>query len=372
VYIRHGGGVPARRVCQPHFCRLRRFSCCCVRVCVSMSVLRPVSPLARVTTAIASCVLATGMTLVSSKSTITGYGEALSLAAEFGLTQNQTSDDSRQLSSALSAGGVFSQASLVTGNNFYFANYEIKGDRQPILASYEDITGSLPKPQLLDQPSISYPRVNRNAKGDRVVPVSTESTYARLNPGFGAVDGPGQFYFGGPETVYGEIPQQFALPQGWANGRLAERPEDPVNPIPQNASFRERDHACLAQAVYFEARGEPAEGQLAVAQVVMNRVASQYYPNNVCDVVYQNQNRRNRCQFSFACDGRPERINDQEAWGVATTIATKVLTGEVMSEAVGVQATHYHASYVRPNWIRDMVKIRQIGAHIFYRVRAWS
>ncbi len=313
------------------------------------------------------------MTFVSSKPTITGYAEALSLAAEFGIAQNQTSDDSRQLSSALSANGVYSQASLVTGNNFYFANYEIKGDRQPILASYgDDITGSLPKPQLLDQPAISYPRVNRSAKEDRLVPISTESTYARLNPGFGAMDGLGQFYFGDPETIYGEIPQQFALPQGWANGRLAERPEAPVEPARQNANFRERDHACLAQAIYFEARGEPADGQLAVAQVVMNRVASQYYPNNVCDVVYQNQNRRNRCQFSFACDGQPERINDQESWSVATTIAREVLTGETMSEAVGIQATHYHANYVRPNWIRDMVKIRQIGAHIFYRVRAWT
>jgi cell wall hydrolase len=337
-----------------------------------MSVLRPVSPLGRVSTAVSSLVLAAGMTFISATSTITEYAEALSLAAELGLAQNRTSDNSRQLSSALSGNGALSQASLVTGNNFYFANYEIKGDRQPILASYEDITGSLPKPQLLDQPSISYPRVNRTAKEDRLVPISTESTYARLNPGFGAMDGLGQFYFGDPETIFGEIPQQFALPQGWANGRLAERPEDLVNSPRQNASFRERDHACLAQAVYFEARGEPAEGQLAVAQVVMNRVASEYYPNNVCDVVYQNQNRRNRCQFSFACDGRPERIEDQESWGVATTIARQVLTGEVMSEAVGIQATHYHASYVRPNWIRDMVKIRQIGAHIFYRVRAWT
>ncbi len=312
------------------------------------------------------------MTTVSSSSTITGYAEALSLAAEFGLAQNQTSQDSRQLSSALSANGALSQASLVTGNNFYFANYEVKGDRQPILASYGDITGSLPKPELLDQPAISYPRVNRGTKESRRVPIATESTYARLNPGFGAMDGLGQFFFGDPETVYGEIPQQFALPQGWANGRLAERPEVPVNPSRQNASYRERDHACLAQAVYFESRGEPAEGQLAVAQVVMNRVASAYYPNNVCDVVYQNQNRRNRCQFSFACDGRPERINDQESWGRATTIARQVLTGETMSEAVGTRATHYHANTVRPNWIRDMVKIRQIGAHIFYRVRAWS
>ena len=338
-----------------------------------MSVLRPVLPNIRVSKIIASCVLASGMTFISTNSTTTSYAEAISLTAEFGLSQAQNSENSRHLSSALSVSGVFSQASLVTGNNFHFANYEVKGDRQPILASLGDITGSLPKPELLDQPSISYPRVNRGAKAARLVPISTQSTYARLNSSFGAMQGLGQFYFGDPETAYGEVPQQFALPQGWSNGRLADRPEAPItNESRQNASYRQRDHACLAQAVYFEARGEPANGQMAVAQVVLNRVASQYYPNNVCDVVYQNQHRRNRCQFSFACDGRPERIRDQGSWGRATTIATQILSGESMSEEVGTRATHYHANYVSPRWIRDMIQIRRIGVHIFYRVRAWS
>ncbi len=338
-----------------------------------MSVLRSSLPLTRATNFLMSFVLATGINVISSSSTATNYTEAVSIAAEFGLVRAGESNNRRQLSSALAGNGVFSQASLATGNNFHFANYEVKGDRQPILASYEDITGSLPRPQVLDQQAISYPRVNRSAKAGRVNQNSGRSTYARLNGGFGAMHGLGQFYFGEPETAYGEVVPQFALPQGLADGSLDERPENPVNgATAENANYRQRDFACLAQAIYFEARGEPANGQLAVAQVVMNRVASQYYPNSVCDVVYQNQHRRNRCQFSFACDGRPERINDRHSWDRAAAISRGVLSGETMSEAVGTRATHYHANYVRPRWIRDMIKIRQIGVHIFYRVRAWS
>jgi Cell Wall Hydrolase len=127
-----------------------------------------------------------------------------------------------------------------------------------------------------------------------------------------------------------------------------------------------REHRCLATAIYFEARGEPATGQRAVAQVVLNRVSDRHYPSTVCDVVFQNQERRNRCQFSFACDGRPEGIDDVRAWRRALLIAGEALSGRYFDEAVGA-ATHYHATSVEPYWSHELLQIAQIGAHVFYR-----
>ncbi len=129
-----------------------------------------------------------------------------------------------------------------------------------------------------------------------------------------------------------------------------------------------RSEQCLAEAVYFEARGEPVKGQYAVAQVVMNRVRSGYYPSDVCGVVYQNRDRRFACQFSFACDNVPDRVNNMHAWRIAVGVAKDVAENGAWLPEVG-DATHYHATYVRPYWLRDMVKEDKIGRHIFYRVR---
>ena len=129
-----------------------------------------------------------------------------------------------------------------------------------------------------------------------------------------------------------------------------------------------RAEQCLAEAIYFEARGEPREGQYAVAQVVMNRTRSGHYPADVCGVVYQNQHRRDACQFSFACDRIPDRVGNRFAWNVATAIARDVTRGGAWLPEVG-DSTHYHATYVRPYWLRDMIKEDRIGRHVFYRVR---
>src|SRR5436305_42680 len=86
-------------------------------------------------------------------------------------------------------------------------------------------------------------------------------------------------------------------------------------------SKRLKAEKCLANAVYFEARSEPVRGQIAVAQVVMNRAFSGYYPNDVCGVVYQNAHRHLACQFTFACDGIPDIVNDEESWERAKRIA---------------------------------------------------
>jgi hypothetical protein len=128
---------------------------------------------------------------------------------------------------------------------------------------------------------------------------------------------------------------------------------------------------CLAEAIYFEARSEPEKGQYAVAQVVMNRTRTGYYPATVCGVVYENKSRRNACQFSFACDGKADRVRDLKSWATAERIADDVLMNGAYLPDVGT-STHYHATYVRPRWIRDMTDRHRLGTHVFYRVRAWS
>ncbi|MFE1601139.1 cell wall hydrolase [Methylobacterium sp. ID0610] len=134
---------------------------------------------------------------------------------------------------------------------------------------------------------------------------------------------------------------------------------------PDNA---EKEQRCLAEAVYFEARGEPEQGQAAVAQVVLNRAKSGLYPANICGVVYQNRHRYLGCQFSFACEGRSLRVNDEAAWTIATRVAKAVVEGRTYLADVG-GATHYHADYVRPRWSRRLRKMDVIGRHIFYQLK---
>lgn len=140
-----------------------------------------------------------------------------------------------------------------------------------------------------------------------------------------------------------------------------------ATPLPAEA-FSSKEQKCLAEAVYFEARGESVKGQAAVAQVVLNRVRNPAYPNTICGVVYQNTNWINHCQFSFACDGRKHKVTEMSHWKVAQQIARAVSAGQIWFPEVG-SATHYHATYVRPNWAHTMIKVDKIGLHIFYRTR---
>jgi spore germination cell wall hydrolase CwlJ-like protein len=103
----------------------------------------------------------------------------------------------------------------------------------------------------------------------------------------------------------------------------------------------------------------------------MNRTRTGYYPATVCGVVYENKSRRNSCQFSFACDGKPDRVRDPKSWTTAQRIADDVLTNGAYLPDIGT-STHYHATYVRPRWIRDMTDRHRLGTHVFYRVRNWS
>ncbi|MEF2070505.1 cell wall hydrolase [Consotaella aegiceratis] len=138
-----------------------------------------------------------------------------------------------------------------------------------------------------------------------------------------------------------------------------------ATPLPASA-FSEREQTCLANGIYYEARGESELGQAAVGQVILNRVRNPSFPNTICGVVYQNKDWRNRCQFSFACDGRRDRVSDRDAWEIAKRVADQVSKGQIWINEVG-SATHYHATYVKPRWARAMERVDRIGQHIFYR-----
>lgn len=129
-----------------------------------------------------------------------------------------------------------------------------------------------------------------------------------------------------------------------------------------------REHKCLAEAVYFEARSEPEAGQAAVAQVVLNRVKSGLYPTSVCGVVYQNRHRFKACQFTFACEGKSLAITEPEPWQIAQRVARDVMEGQSYNANIGA-STHYHANYVAPYWSRRLKRTDRIGRHIFYRLR---
>ncbi|WP_340646778.1 cell wall hydrolase [Phenylobacterium sp.] len=122
---------------------------------------------------------------------------------------------------------------------------------------------------------------------------------------------------------------------------------------------------CLTAAIYYEAAWESADGQRAVAQVVLNRMRHPAFPKTVCGVVFQGSNRTTGCQFSFTCDGAMNRQPQEATWLRARSIASAALNGYVMKK-VGT-ATHYHANYVAAYWSPSLVKVGTIGAHIFYR-----
>ena len=120
---------------------------------------------------------------------------------------------------------------------------------------------------------------------------------------------------------------------------------------------------CLAKALYFEARGEPVEGQVAVAEVVLNRVDSPRFPETICEVVHEARTRS--CQFSFMCDGKAETIRDDEAWATAARISRAMIDGAPRRLTGG--ATFFHAGFVRPFWAGKFALTAEIGGHLFYR-----
>ena len=141
-------------------------------------------------------------------------------------------------------------------------------------------------------------------------------------------------------------------------------------------SIDEEQALCLAMNVYHEAKGETLAGKSAVAHVTMNRVAHKKYPNNVCDVIFDAQTRvnwkgnivpiRDRCQFSWYCDGKADKPIPGDAWVNAQTVAWNIME-DGMYRGLTEGATHYHADYVEPRWAKSLQLVGRIGAHIFYR-----
>ena len=126
-----------------------------------------------------------------------------------------------------------------------------------------------------------------------------------------------------------------------------------------------RDLACLTDAVYYEARGENPAGQAAVAQVVLNRVRHPAFPKSVCGVVFQRAGGGDGCQFSFVCDGSMRHAREPGAWRRAEEIAARALDGSVMA-SIG-NATHFHVVGLDPGWGPRLLRVAQVGLHVFYR-----
>jgi spore germination cell wall hydrolase CwlJ-like protein len=151
---------------------------------------------------------------------------------------------------------------------------------------------------------------------------------------------------------------------------LSYAPNPPAKPFvlgKDDGVAYERAVNCLTAAVYYEAASESGEGQEAVAQVVLNRMRHPAYPKTVCGVVFEGAELATGCQFSFTCDGSLARNPSLDGWRRARETAIAALAGSV-ARGVG-QATHYHALYVAPYWSPNLLKVRSIGLHIFYR---WS
>lgn len=157
--------------------------------------------------------------------------------------------------------------------------------------------------------------------------------------------------FVAPDVAAGEI-GDVTFSQQWLAGLAAPQIDD-------------EGLKCLSEALYFEARGESVKGQFAVAEVILNRVASQAYPDDVCGVIHQGTGRKYQCQFTYTCDGIPERIHEPDAFEQVSKVAYVSLKGVAASLTDG--ATHYHTKHVSPSWSRKFPRTATIGVHHFYR-----
>lgn len=155
-------------------------------------------------------------------------------------------------------------------------------------------------------------------------------------------------------------PAVWQIERSWEIGRERKRK------LLAQRRARLAEQSCLSRAIYFEARSESELGQLAVAKVILNRVKDRNYPNTICGVVYQGAERKNACQFSFACDGQSDNPKIGAAWNQSKRVASRALGGASDVQVIST-ATHYHADYVQPKWSTTMRRLIKIGRHIFYR-----
>ena len=154
-----------------------------------------------------------------------------------------------------------------------------------------------------------------------------------------------------------ELPDRFE--------KLAGGRDDSFGPAPVLRPHYFDELQCLAEAIYFEARGEKRVGQQAVAEVIIKRVKSDKFPDKICEVVMQGGSNRHRCQFSYNCDGLPESISEKDTYAEVRMLAFQVLQGEIKPVAGG--ATYFHTTSANPRWARKFEKTVEIGSHVFYQ-----
>ncbi|WP_027036001.1 cell wall hydrolase [Mesorhizobium ciceri] len=256
------------------------------------------------------------------------------------------------------AGSIFERTSSLlrpsmdSGLKMAFAKPQIKGKEIQIAAAFHAREDKKPDPGM---PAMLAALVNNDH------PDVLATAYAQSEPDY-AKASPFEALLQDEQPNEGRfIPPMAKGDHSWIQ-----------NPLPASV-FSKKEQACLANGIYFEARSESVRGQAAVAQVILNRVRNPTYPNSICGVVYQNDSWFNRCQFSFACDGRKKRVDSPAAYKTAQEIAMAVTAGKIFIPEVG-SSTHYYAQYVHPGWARTMQKMTKIGLHIFYRTYGggWS
>lgn len=151
---------------------------------------------------------------------------------------------------------------------------------------------------------------------------------------------------------------------------LSAYAEDAYVPTMKKVKLADSEKTCLAQAIYHEARGESREGQLAVANVIINRAFSKKYPSTICGVVFQNADKgRYKCQFTFACDGRSDSGTERAAWNRSVKMAEDAFYEFQTGDRPGVipdSALFYHTTAVSPSWGNKFRRVATIGSHIFY------
>ncbi|MHA6299876.1 cell wall hydrolase [Devosia sp. CAU 1758] len=151
---------------------------------------------------------------------------------------------------------------------------------------------------------------------------------------------------------------------------LASYVQAGYQPTERRVEIANGERECLAQAIYHEARGETATGQMAVANIIVNRARSSKFPGSLCGVIYQNADKgRYRCQFTFACDGRDDTPGERRAWARSQDLAKQVYAEFALGEDIGVlpgSALYYHTTAVRPSWSNTFSRVATVDSHIFY------
>ncbi|MCR4268629.1 cell wall hydrolase [Nitratireductor sp. ZSWI3] len=249
------------------------------------------------------------------------------------------------------AGSIFEQSSFLLDRpsagepRMAFVKPQIKGEEVKIASAFYMKQEKRPDPRLPTQ----LAELVNNDRADILATAyaPAEPDYAKASP------------FASILREEDPFDGRFVPPVGTKDHPWARQP------LPAGV-FSESEQRCLAAGIYFEARGEPVKGQAAVAQVILNRVRNPTYPNSICGVVYQNEKWRNRCQFSFACDGIRDRVQSPAHFKMAQEVAMATTAGKIWLPEVG-SATHYHATYVHPRWANAMERVKKIGQHIFYR-----